>query len=58
MLEVQQGGERIREGLKVAFIELRLAEIGDPSAKTDLEWNPLQGIRETTFEGIDQYIAD
>jgi hypothetical protein len=58
MLEVQQGGERIREGLKAAFIELRLAEIGHTTAKTDPEWKPLQAIQEATFEGIDQYIAD
>lgn len=57
-IERQLQVERIREGLKAAFIELRLAEIGHDTAKSDPEWKPLEAIQETTFEGIDHYIRD
>lgn len=50
--------QRIREGLRAGFIELRLAELGHGSVKNDPNWTPPQVIEDATFKGIDQYILD
>lgn len=54
LLQVQ----RIREGLRAGFIELRLAELGHGSVKGDPNWTSPQSIEETTFKGIDEYILN
>ncbi len=50
--------QRIREGLRAGFIELRLAELGHAGVKNDRNWTPPQVIEDTTFKGIDQYILN
>ncbi|TNM63753.1 hypothetical protein [Aliirhizobium smilacinae] len=57
-VERQLQVQRIREGLRAGFIELRLAELGHISAKGDQNWTPPQVIEDTTFKGIDQYIVN
>ncbi|GEM_PF-4331680 len=50
--------QRIREGLRAGFIELRLAELGHSSVKDDPTWTPPQVIEDAVFKSIDQYILD
>jgi hypothetical protein len=57
-IERQLQVQRIREGLRAGFIELRLAELGHGSVKGDKDWTPPQVIEDTAFKGIDQYILD
>lgn len=50
--------QRIRDGLRAGFIELRLAELGHGGVKDDPNWTPPQVIEDATFKSIDQYILD
>lgn len=50
--------QRIRDGLRAGFVELRLAELGHSGAKSDQNWKPPQAIEDITFQGIDQYIRN
>lgn len=50
--------QRIRDGLRAGFIELRLAELGHAGVKDDPNWTPPQAIEDAAFKSIDQYILD